>query len=327
LALSASAGAPLRIVRPREIDRQDEGPRWLIEPFWPHSAVGIVGGQPKSWKSWLALDLAVSVASATPCLGRYAVHNDGPALVYLAEDALVDVRQRLECLARSRGLALDQLDLHVIAEPVLRLDQERDRIRLRDAVARLRPRVLVLDPLVRLHRLDENNSQEVSELLGYLRELQRAYEVSIVLVHHTSKKAHARQGQSLRGSSDLHAWTDVGLYLTWHGDQLRLTPELRTAKAPEPIDLLLVADDPGSTHLALRRGPAGGADAPPALTLAQRILRILEQRAPASLRRAELREELKVNNAKLGDVLGELEQHGLVARRGEGWCLASLSKS
>lgn len=318
MTVGTRASPPLRVVRPSEIARQDEGPRWLIEPLWPHSAVGIVGGQPKSWKSWLALDLAVSVASATPCLGRYPVHHDGPALVYLAEDALVDVRQRLECLSRSRGLALDQLNLHVIAEPVLRLDQERDRARLREAVTRLQPRVLVLDPLVRLHRLDENNSQEVSELLGYLRELQRAHEVSIVLVHHTSKKAHARQGQSLRGSSDLHAWTDVGLYLTWQGEQLRLTPELRTAKAPEPIDLLLVADDPGSTHLALRRASLNGAQTP-APTLARRILRALEQRAPASVRRVALRDELRVNNANLGDALAELEQQGLVIRSGDGW--------
>lgn len=320
--MTATDCPPLRVVRPREIDCQEDGPRWLIEPLWPHSAVGIVGGQPKSWKSWLALDLAVSVASKTPCLGRYRVSNNGPALVYLAEDALPDVRQRIECLCRSRGLELDRLDLHVIAEPVLRLDHERDRVRLRDAIARLRPHVLVLDPLVRLHRLDENNSQDVSELLGYLREIQRAHEVSVVLVHHTSKRSQARQGQSLRGSSDLHAWTDVGLYLTWQGDQLRMTPELRTARAPEPVDLRLVSDDPTMTHLAIRGSAPAGAGQEPAPTLAQRILRLLTHHAPQSLRRAALRDALRVNNAKLGEILAELEQHGFIARSGDGWKLA-----
>lgn len=315
--MSASPAPPLRIVRAGEIDRRDEDQRWLIEPLWPHSAVGIAGGQPKSWKSWLALDAAISVASDTPCLGRFPVRHPGTTLVYLAEDALQDVRARIECICRSRALALEQLDLRVVAEPVLRLDQELDRERLRDAVAELRPRLLVLDPLVRLHRLDENNSQEVSGLLGYLRELQREHDVSVLLVHHTSKRSHARHGQSLRGSSDLHAWTDVGLYLTWHGDELRLTPELRTAQAPDPVELHLVADDPASTHLEVRGHVRG--DAQPALSLAQRILRILEREAPCSVRRGPLRDELKVQNAKLGEALQELERLGLVARAGDGW--------
>jgi len=312
---------PLRIVRPQQIRLEEDGPRWLIEPLWPHSAVGIVGGQPKSWKSWVALDLAVSVASATPCLGRYRVGHHGPALVYLAEDALGDVRARLGCLCTSRGLDLERLDLHIIAEPVLRLDCERDRVRLREAIGRLCPRVLVLDPLVRLHRLDENNSQEVSELLGYLRELQRAHEVSIVLVHHTSKRAHARHGQALRGSSDLHAWTDVGLYLTWKGDRLHLTPELRTAQAPDAVELRLVTDDPAATHVEVR-GATAGAEPPSEQTLGQRVLRSLERHAPLAVRRQTLREELRVNNAKLGQALDDLERLGLAVRSAEGWLLA-----
>jgi hypothetical protein len=315
---------PLRVVRASDIDRRDDDLRWLIEPLWPHSAVGIAGGQPKSWKSWLALDAAISVASDTPCLGRFPVRHPGTTLVYLAEDALQDVRARIECVCRSRALSLEQLDLRVVAEPVLRLDEERDRERLRSAVAELRPRLLVLDPLVRLHRLDENNSQEVSGLLGYLRELQREHDVSILLVHHTSKRSHARHGQSLRGSSDLHAWTDVGLYLTWHGDELRMTPELRTAQAPDPVALHLVADDPSSTHLEIRGHT--GADAPPTLSLAQRILRVLEREAPDPVRRGPLRDELKVNNAKLGEALQELECLGLVARAGDGWRFVRRAK-
>jgi hypothetical protein len=48
----------------------------------------------------------------------------------------------------------------------------------------------------------------------------------------------------------------------------------------------------------------------------------LEQRAPASVRRVALRDELKVNNANLGGALAELEQQGLVVRSGDGWRLA-----
>jgi len=146
---------PLKTMRAAEIKSVAEEERWLIESLWPDSAVGVLGGQPKSFKTFLALDLAISVASGTPCLGRYAVAVRSRALVYLAEDGLLDVRSRIEGIAKSRGLGLDDLDLDIIAEPVLRLDQEPDQRRLRQTIERMKPRLLVLDPLVRLHRLDD----------------------------------------------------------------------------------------------------------------------------------------------------------------------------
>jgi len=310
--------APLQIVRAGELDPRPERPRWLVRSLYPHPAVSIGAGQPKSFKSWLALDVAVSVASATPCLGCFPVDLPGRALVYQAEDSVPEVRERLECVSNSRGLGLDELDLHVITEPALRLDLAQDQARLSRAVEELQPRLLVLDPLVRLHRLDENSSQEISGLLGYLRELQRAQDVSILLVHHTSKRSRARQGQALRGSSDLHAWVDVGLYLTWRGERLELAVELRAAASPEPLEVALVKDDPRAVHLEV----CSGGDPPSAaLSLSQRVLELLRGQAPAALRRYELRESLGVNNARLGDTLTALERLGFVRRTPGGWRL------
>lgn len=307
---------PLKTVRAAEIKPLAEEERWLIESLWPDSAVGVLGGQPKSFKTFLALDLAISVASGTPCLGRYAVPARSRALVYLAEDALLDVRSRIEGIATSRGLGIDDLDLDIIAEPVLRLDQEPDQRRLRQTIEQMKPRLLVLDPLVRLHRLDENSSAEISALLGYLRGLQRSHDVSVALVHHSSKRAHARHGQALRGTSDLHAWVDVGLYLTWQGDRLRMTPELRTARAPDPVELELVSQDASAVHLEIR---GGAVSERPQATLTQRVLAVLKQEAPSAMRRTALRKKLRVNNARLGAVLSDLEAMGLAHAGDHGW--------
>ena len=67
--------------------------RWLVEGLWGEASVGVIGGAPKCAKTWLGLDLALSVATGTACLGRYAVSKPGPVLVYLAEDALPVVRR------------------------------------------------------------------------------------------------------------------------------------------------------------------------------------------------------------------------------------------
>ena len=190
----------------RLADRAEES-RWLVTGLWGEQAVGIVGGEPKCCKSFLALDLAVAVASGTACLRRFAVPHPGRVLLYAAEDALDIVRRRLQGICAAAGLQLADLDVQVITAPSVRLDVDLDRRSLAETVAELQPRLLILDPFVRLHRIDENASGEVAPLLAYLRELQRRHAVAVLVVHHAKKGAgRARAGQALRGSSEFHAW-------------------------------------------------------------------------------------------------------------------------
>src|SRR5205807_742236 len=188
-------------------------------------AVGIIGGAPKSLKTWMALEMAVSVASGSACLARFAVPSPGPVLLYAAEDSESALRSRLESLARHHGLDLAYLDIRVITADSLQLDRMADQQRLEATLMLHRPVLLVLDPLVRLHAIDENAAGEIAALLGYLRVLQRKTGSAIALVHHAKKavSAHGGAGYSLRGSSDLYAWVDSFLYLRRHHGQLMLS--------------------------------------------------------------------------------------------------------
>jgi hypothetical protein len=313
----------LPVVRVGEIAERESGPRWLVEGLWGASSVGVIGGAPKCAKTWLGLDLALSVATGTACLGRYAVPEPGPVLVYLAEDALLMVRQRLEGMARHRGLDLAEVEIHVITAPVLRLDREPDRARLRATTQRLRPRLLLLDPLVRLHGIDENHAGEVAELLAYFRALQRQLDLSVVLVHHTRKNAvgGVAAGQGLRGSSDIHAFGDSNLYLRRTRDQLVLSSEHRAAAASPPVHLELVATDAATTHLEVV-GDLGDGSTPLTIDGQRRSLeqRVLELRGPgATVTRAKLRDSLGVRNERLGAVLESLERAGRLCRTPAGW--------
>jgi hypothetical protein len=305
------------VLRACEIPREPEERRWLIEDLWGASAVGIIGGNPKCCKSWLSLEIAVSVATGTKCLGRYEVIEPGPALVYLAEDSLPMVRARLDSLSNHHGVSLPALDLHVITQPAIRLDLARDQVRLQKTIRSLRPRLLVLDPLVRLHRLDENSANEVSGLLSYLRDLQRELEVALVLVHHTRKNTSPgmQAGQGLRGSGDFHAWSDSSLYLRRLRGDLILTVEHRSASAPEPVSLRLVGND-DDVHLEVV-GRASEVAGGSVVVLDAQVLAALEAGEP--LTRGALREKLSVKNERLGPVLSELEGSGLIERAAEGW--------
>jgi len=305
------------VLRASQIPWEAEDRRWLIEGLWGASAVGIIGGNPKCCKSWLSLEMAVSVATGSKCLAKYEVLEPGPALIYLAEDSLPMVRARLASLAKHHGVALADLDLHVITEPAIRLDLARDQVRLQKTVRSLSPRLLVLDPLVRLHRLDENSASEVSGLLSYLRNLERDLGVALVLVHHTRKNTSPgiEAGQGLRGSGDFHAWSDSSLYLRRLRGNLLLTVEHRSARAPDPVGLRLVGDD-DDAHLEVVDPASEDAARGPA-TLAERVLEALEAAEP--LTRGALRERLSVKNERLGPVLRELERERLIERRAEGW--------
>lgn len=311
---------PLPVHRVGDLPSDPPERRWLIREVWARSALGLIGGAPKCCKSWLGLDLATSVASNTPCLGLFPVDDPGPALVYLAEDSLAAVRARIQALCHHRGLDLGSLDLNVIAVPVLRLDLASDQQRLMATLENVKPRLLLLDPLVRLHRLDENSASEISGLLGFLRQLQRTYDTAVVLVHHASKKQRAQPGQALRGSSDLHAVGDSNAYLARQKDGLLvLTLEHRAAKPPEPMTLELVSGPDGTaTRLEVRSasGPANPEDSHTPLRI--KALDAFGQ-AQQPLRRADLRDRLRVNNERLGHTLAELEADRVIHRTPDGW--------
>lgn len=309
----------LPVVQAAAIDVGD-GPAWLVETLWAEEGVGIVGGAPKCCKSWLALDLAMSVASGTKALGTYAVPRAGPVLLFAAEDPPATVRSRLLGLAEQRGLELERLPIHVILSASLRLDTPGDQARLLETVSRYRPRLLVLDPFVRLHRIDENSALEVSGVLAYLRDLQRQHRVAVLVVHHARKaSAGAEQaGQTLRGSGDFHAWGDSNLYLRRRRGLLEMAIEHRSAKSPDPVQLALEDGEDRPPHLAIvgadTAASSGGDD------LKQRVLDALAADA-APVTQEALRTKLQVRLQRLVVSLRDLERDGRLARSPAGWAI------
>jgi hypothetical protein len=313
----------LPICRADKLEIQLPEKLWLIESIWSQCAVGIIGGAPKCCKSWFGLDMAVSVASGTHCLEQFAVKQVGPVLVFLAEDAVPAIRARIQALCTQRNFDIERLNLYVITASTLRLDLAADQQRLNATLAYLNPRFLLLDPLVRLHRLDENSAADISKLLGFIREMQRTYHTAIALVHHASKKHRAQPGQALRGSSDLHAFGDSNAYLARRKKRIIFSVEHRSAKAMDPIEIELVSRPNGSaTHLEIVAGTGSSATA----SLADRTL-VLLQNSKRPLTRTAIREHLKVNNQRLGDTLAQLDKRALVLKTSTGWVSLTTNRS
>lgn len=313
---------PLPVQRADQLSDSHDQPRWLVENLWGAHAVGILGGEPKCCKSFLALDIAVSVASGAPCLRQFPVLQPGPVLIFPAEDSLPDVRHRIAGICAAAGQRLQNLPLHVITALSLRLDDPTDRQRLIDTLQLIRPALLILDPFIRLHRIDENSSKEVAPILSYLRNLQRRFDLALILVHHARKDSHAsRPGQALRGSSDLHGWGDSNLYLRRQHDRLMLSVEHRAAPSIEPVSLKLVQQD-AALSLVLTR-PAEPL-ARTSLAPTERVLLALRKLdRPATVQ--TLRPLCGIRTATLCSTLDELVRAGTISHAHDGFRLAPCS--
>jgi hypothetical protein len=309
---------PLPFERAARLSAAGAQTQWLIQDLWSEEAVGILGGEPKCCKSFLALDVAVSVASGAACLRRFPVRRPGTVLLFPAEDSLAVVRQRLEGIACAAQVGFDSLPVEVITAPSLRLDTPADRQRLTQTVEALRPVLLILDPLIRLHRVDENDATQIAALLSYLRELQRQFHLAVLLVHHARKDSHSsRPGQALRGSSELHGWGDSNLYLRRKGSQLTLTTEHRAAPSQDHIPLQLTQSGSALALSVLERpGDEPGAEPTPVDRVRQSLARLQE---PVPIR--QLRKLCGMSTAAVCSALGQLSERGEVSRDAGGYQL------
>jgi hypothetical protein len=295
--------------------------QWLVEDLLLDSGAAILGGAPKSGKTYLALDLCVAVASGTVAAGHFRVLSARPVTLLCAEGPSPVLAARLAALARSRSVGLQELALEVIVESAVRLPEALPR--LAATLARSRPGLLLLDPLIRLHRADENSAQEMAVILDGLRDLARNAHTAILLVHHARKASAGHSpGTGLRGSSDLAAFGDSNLYLRRLADaaDLELRIEHRAAAGPEPLHLRLCVEAAGSSaRFEARARSAAGSD-----PSASRLLALLEA-STVPLSTSQLRTRLGLRNQTVSAALRTLLTQGRISHGRDGWTLVRAS--
>jgi hypothetical protein len=198
------------------------------------------------------------------------------------------------------------------------LDTATDRLRLSQTVQEQHPVLLVLDPLIRLHRVDENDATQIAALLSYLRELQRKFQLAVMVVHHARKDSQSsRPGQALRGSSELHGWGDSNLYLRRKGSQLTLSTEHRAAPSRDHIPLPL-AESASALALTVVDRSTAQPDVPPTPT--QRVRQALAQlQEPTPVH--QLQKLCGIRTATVCSALAELSASGEVIRDTRGYQL------
>lgn len=235
---------------------QAKKPRWLVQDIWTKGACGIIAGAPKSMKSYIALDLLVSIISGEPFLGKFKVKEQGPVLYLQEEDPVAEVDERLQRITKDRSPDYDprsymvprrkgvgplwgpsKLDLYASVREGITLTEPETLEWLDAQLAEREYKALFLDPLgMFLGDVDENRFSELNtRLLKPLKLLAHKHGVAVVIVHHTTKSSDhniARVGNALLGSRALHAWTEDMMYVYRRKDtDTRLTVTRESKRA------------------------------------------------------------------------------------------------
>jgi hypothetical protein len=242
---------------------------WLVRDLILEGGVAVIGAEPKSAKSWLALEVAIGVATASPVCGQFAARK-GRAMYFFAEDAGSSVQNRIRALGAGRG---DLANLAV--QPRGKFVDLRSDDDLGWLIASVRHHggadLLVLDPLRDLHSAEEDSSDEMSQVMRRLRLLGELLGCTVLVAHHTSKTsgdtAKRRPGQRMRGSSAIHGAIDSGIYLSNLGGDGRaefsndVHSEVKGARGAGELRLMLkIVDGPnGTAERATWHVEAGGA--------------------------------------------------------------------
>lgn len=186
-------------------------PSWTADGLIPDNSVGLMYGPPGSYKSFLALDICLTLSSG---LEGWDL-GEGPQLctVYVAGEGPRSIaRLRRPAWRAARGLE-GEIPFHL----VLTMPRAGDMQSVVDFVTSIKaqgikPRLIVIDTWARfVLGLNENDAKDAGQAIDALEYIKRSLKCSVLVIHHSSK-----EGKGLRGSSAIEGGVDFTLEVVPH---------------------------------------------------------------------------------------------------------------
>ena len=211
-----------------------EGVSWLVDDWLPDKSITFLISPPESYKTWMLLDLAVSVSAGVPFLGRYLVNKPGPTLIIQQEDSHSGLTDRLALIVEQKLNALPKLgddewtvpaipDIPIYVHPdrQLRFDNPKVLEEMEKQIATLKPRVIMIDPLYSTTASTDNYMADLANRMMVLKTWRDKYGCSFLIAHHSKKNLDpdSTAREDSWGSQFLNAFLEAG----W---QVRRNPRL-----------------------------------------------------------------------------------------------------
>jgi len=176
---------------------------WLVKDILPSGGLAFLYGPPGVGKTFIALDLAFSVATGRPWQGHETRHG---TVVYIAAEGTQGMAQRINAWKGAHGVG-QPTQVYFLETPVqLHNEDQVQRLvtELKQQVASDTLALIVVDTMARCFvGGDENSARDAGKFLRGAKTLQSALGAAVVVVHHTTKSGEAERGSSaLRGAAD-----------------------------------------------------------------------------------------------------------------------------
>lgn len=187
-----------RLVPLSEIAQRDP-PKWLVDDMLQESDLVMMIGAPGAGKSFVALDLAFSIATGHTWFNK-KTNVTGP-VVWIAAEAAGAMRNRARAYSHARGVVFEDIDFWVIEQTITLMDNE-EASAITSAIAEKQPKFIVVDTLAAASGgANENSGEDMNVVLANCRRLHEATGALVMLIHHTGKDA----SRGARGWSGLLA--------------------------------------------------------------------------------------------------------------------------
>jgi hypothetical protein len=237
-------------------------PTWLVDGIATEGSVGFIAGSPKSFKSWFALDLALSIATGSLFLDYFRVVKPGRVLYIQEEDPASTVKARTKKIWRSKSsdkMTMEQgdvlwlpgndddfdpnIDIYLMEGFVVsegHWQEWLDQV-MTEAAAEDDPYVMVIvDTLMNVAGdVEENKSQSMTtKIFKPIKVLMRKHNSAFRFVHHMGKGGDdgtKRGGQRMLGGTANHAWAEDSLYISRDSKPGRVKVEFESKSAPEQL--------------------------------------------------------------------------------------------
>ena len=145
----------------------------------------LITGESKAKKSMLAYNIAIALASGNSFV-FFEIQRQSRVLVLTAEGGYYPNKDRI--VKMSTSLEADEnCMLNVCFDTRIKLEEESDYDELKGLINSYKPDVLIIDPLVKFHHMDENSARDMNLILEKIRNLIEDHNISVILIHHLGK--------------------------------------------------------------------------------------------------------------------------------------------
>ena len=184
----------------------DTEPDFLVEGMIERRSLAMIFGQPASGKSFLAVDLAASIAAGRAFQGLKTQKGD---VVYIAGEGYRGLKRRFTAWATYHDVSPEEIRVMISRSAVdyrdERAAQELENELLKAKAKGLAPILFVVDTLARsFGGADENSNSEMGKFISVIDQSNVKFGCATLIVHHSGhgENQRARGASALRGALD-----------------------------------------------------------------------------------------------------------------------------